>query len=197
LQPIDFAATKVQLQKLLGHEPNDQETITYLLYPKVYQDFVQHQTNYSDTSTLPTPVFFFGIQNNEEIAVEIESGKTLILKLVTVGEPHPDGRRTVFFELNGQPRSITVADASVESAIIRRQKADPNDPRQIAAPMPGLVVNVAAQVGDEVVKGQKLLALEAMKMETTLYAELDGKVSELFVKPGSPVEAGDLLVRME
>ncbi|HZZ72237.1 MAG TPA: pyruvate carboxylase [Pirellulales bacterium] len=197
LKAADLKATRAELETVLGHAPSDQELVTHLLYPRVYQDFVRHQTLYSDTSTLPSPLFFFGMQPDEEFSIEIESGKTLILKLITVGDPHPDGRRTVFFELNGQPRSITVEDASIESAIAHRQKADPKDPRQVAAPMPGLVVNVACAVGDQVVKGQKLLALEAMKMETTLYAEQDGKVAELLVAPGTPIQAGDLLVRME
>ena len=140
---------------------------------------------------------FIGLQPGEELTVDIEPGKTLIVKFLTVGEPHPDGRRTVFFELNGQPRSVTVADKSLESEVVRRPKADPADPRQIAAPMPGLVVNVAVKIGDSIKRGQKLLTLEAMKMETTLYAEQDGRIADVLVKPGTPVEAGELVVSME
>ncbi len=197
LPPADFKATAATVEKLLGRLPTDQDVVTYLLYPRVYQDYVAHEQAYSDTSTLPTPYFFFGQQFGEELTMDIEPGKTLIVKLLTVGEPHPDGRRTVFFELNGQPRSVSVVDKSVESEVVQRPKATPGDAKQIAAPMPGLVVTVAVKQGDSVKKGQKLLSLEAMKMETTLYAEADGRVAELLVQPGTPVEAGELVVRME
>jgi pyruvate carboxylase len=171
--------------------------IGYLLYPRVFQDFAAHQQTYGDTSVLPTPFFLYGPQPGEELSVDIEPGKTLIIKMLTVGEPHADGSRTVFFELNGQPRSVNVLDKSLESEVSHRPKADPADPKQIAAPMPGLVVNVAVKMGDHVQRGQKLLTLEAMKMETTLYAEFDGRVAEVLVRPGTPVEAGELVVRME
>ncbi len=197
LPPSDFAATAEKVKKLAGRESSGQDVITYLLYPRVFQDFIAHEHAYSDTSVLPTPFFLFGQQPGEELTVDIEPGKTLIVKLLTIGEPHPDGRRTVFFELNGQPRSVTVADKSLESEVVRRPKADPSDPRQIAAPMPGLVVNVAVKIGDSIKRGQKLLTLEAMKMETTLYAEQDGRIADVLVKPGTPVEAGELVVSME
>ncbi len=122
-------------------------------------------------SILPTAVFFYGQEPGQEVAIEIEPGKTLIVKFLTVGDPHPDGRRTVFFELNGQPRSVTVRDLSLEPEEKVRAKADPANPMHVGAPMPGLVVTVAVKVGDTVTQGQKLLSLEAMKMETTLYAE--------------------------
>jgi pyruvate carboxylase len=103
----------------------------------------------------------------------------------------------VFFELNGQPRSASVLDKSIKAEVTVRPKANPTDPKQIAAPMPGLVVTVPIKIGDKVKKGQKLLSLEAMKMETTLYAENDGRIADVFVKPGTPVEAGELVVQME
>ncbi len=197
LPPVDFTATAEKLKKILSRDPTEQEIITFLLYPRVFQDFAAHQQTYSDVSVLPTPYFLYGQQMGEELAVDIEPGKTLILKLLTVGEAHPDGRRTVFFELNGQPRSVSVSDRSLETEVVRRPKADPNDPKQIAAPMPGLVVSVAVKIGDAVKRGQKLLSLEAMKMETTLYAEQDGRIADVLVKAGSPVEAGELVVSME
>ena len=133
----------------------------------------------------------------EEAAVEIEKGKTLIIKFLTISDPHPDGTRTVFFELNGQPREVNVTDKSTKPTEAARPKADLNDPLQIPAPMPGLVVAVAVQAGDRVTQGQKLLTMEAMKMETTLYADMEGQVAELLVKPGAQVETGELLLRME
>ncbi len=133
----------------------------------------------------------------EEAAIEIEPGKTLINRLLTVGDPQPSGERTVFFELNGQPREITVTDNALEPAAAARPKADSADKLQVAAPMPGLVVTVAVEKGNKVVKGQKLLTLEAMKMETTLYAEQTGTVDEVHVKAGTQVNTGDLLLRMK
>jgi pyruvate carboxylase len=133
----------------------------------------------------------------EEIGVEIEEGKILITKFLTVGEPHPDGTRAVFFELNGQPRDVMVTDTSLEATVKTAVKADPANKTHVAATMPGMIVTVAAKEGDSVAKGQKLLSLEAMKMETTVYAEKDGKIGQVLVKPGSQVQTGDLLVTVE
>jgi pyruvate carboxylase len=168
-----------------------------LLYPRVFPEFVAHQHKYSDTSVLPTPVFFYGMEPGEEVSVDIEQGKTLIIKFLTVGDPHPDGRRLIFFELNGQPREVLVEDQALGGPDKARPKAEPGNPLQVAAPMPGLVVSITAAPGEKVTAGQKLCVLEAMKMETTLYAEKPGRVAELLVQPGTQVEAGDLLIRLE
>jgi pyruvate carboxylase len=139
------------------------------------------------------------MQPADETSVDIEPGKTLIIKFLTVGEPHEDGRRLVFFELNGQPREVLVLDKALagEGAAIRRKKAEPGNPLHVAAPMPGAVVGVAVAVGEQVVIGQKLLTLEAMKMETTLYAERAGRIAEVLARAGTQVESGDLLIRLE
>lgn len=197
LPPADFAKTAAELKKRLGREPKRRDVVSHLIYPRVVADFISHQEQYGDTSVLPTPVFFYGPQPNEELSVEIEPGKTLIIKFLTVGDAQADGRRTVFFELNGQPRDVTVEDFSLEEAVSRRTKADAGDPKQVGAPMPGMVVQVAVKTGDDVVQGQKLLTMEAMKMETTLYAECDGRVGELLVTPGTQVDTGDLVLRWE
>ena len=196
LPPADFEQTAAEVRRFLRREPKRREVVSYLLYPEVYQQFVGHQQQYSDTSVLPTPVFFFGMEVDEEIAVEIESGKTLIIKLITVGEPNAEGQRTVFFELNGQPREVTVPDRSLSLQVSTRVKAELGDPTQIAAPMPGMVVSVAVREGDPVVKGQKLLTLEAMKMQTEIVAEQEGQVARLLVGPGSQVERNDLLLSL-
>ena len=185
------------MREFLNREPSPRDVLSYLLYPKVYKEFIAHQQKYSDTSGLPTPVFFYGQQSGEELSMDIEPGKTLIVKFLTVSEPHPDGRRTVFFELNGQPRDVVVTDAALEPTTKQNMKADPANPKQLGAGMPGMVVTVAVQVGDQVVKGQKLLSLEAMKMESTVYAERDGKVAQVLVKAASRVEAGDLMIALE
>jgi pyruvate carboxylase len=197
LAPADFKAVSAELEKTIGRAPTRQEVLSYLLYPKVFTDFIAHNESYSDVSILPTDVFFYGHEPGQEVAIDIERGKTLIVKYLTVGDPHPDGRRTVFFELNGQPRSINVRDASLEPVEKHRVKADASDPLEVGSPMPGLVVTVEVSVGDVVPAGQKLLSLEAMKMETTIYAERAGKVAQLLVEPGTQVETNDLLVRFE
>lgn len=198
LPPADIAAARVKLEELLRRSPSDQDVWSYLLYPKVFTDFANHQARYSDVSVLPTTAFFYGMQPGEEISVEIEPGKTLILKFQTIGDPHEDGKRLVFFELNGQPRDVLVEDKSLGGGSgPARPKAEPGNPLHVAAPMPGAVVAVAVGVGEQVAAGQKLLTLEAMKMETTLYAERAARVAEVVTRAGTQVEAGDLLVRFE
>ena len=195
LPPADFAAAKEKVSAFQS-DPTDRDVVTYLLYPRVYEDFVKHQQAFSDTSVLPTPNFLYGLTEGEEIAVDIEPGKTLIIKYLATGTPHADGSRTVFFELNGQPREVSVIDKSLEGDVQQAVKADPGNPLHVGSSMPGMVVQVAVQVGDSVKKGQKLLTLEAMKMETTINAEFDGKIEEAFVAAGSQVDTGDLLIRL-
>ncbi|MFN9718977.1 MAG: pyruvate carboxylase [Planctomycetota bacterium] len=197
LPPADMAAANKKVAEFLEREPTGQEVISWLLYERVYEEFARHQLKYSDVSIFPTPTFFCGLDRGEEIMIDIEPGKTLIIKLLTVSDAHADGTRTVFFELNGQPREITVTDHSIESSASTRVKADPAIAGQIGSTMPGMVVNVAVKAGDRIKKGQKLLTLEAMKMETMINAELDGKIRDVLVQKGTRVEAGDLLVIIE
>ena len=172
--------------------------MTYLLYGRVSNEFVAHQSKYADVSILPTPAFFYGMTPGEEMSIDIEEGKTLIIKFLTVGDPHDDGKRLVFFELNGQPREVLVLDRSLAAGSVQtRKKAEAGNPLHVAAPMPGAVVGVLVAVGEQVAAGQKLLTMEAMKMETTLYAEQAGRVAEVVIKPGTQVDGGDLLIRFE
>jgi pyruvate carboxylase len=197
LPPVDLAATRRQVQQQVGRPVGERDLMTHLMYPRVFPEFVTHQQKYSDTSVLPTGVFFYGMQPGEEVSVNIEEGKTLIIKFLTVGDPHEDGRRLVFFELNGQSREVFVADRKLSGAAKAHPKAEPGNRNHVAAPMPGLVVSVTVAPGEQVVGGQKLLTLEAMKMETTVYAEKSGRIGELLVRPGTQVEAGDLLLRYD
>jgi pyruvate carboxylase len=197
LPPADFAATRAKLEKQLRRSVSDREVVTQLLYPRVFPEFAAHQVKYSDTSVLPTPVFFHGLEAGEEVSVDIEPGKTLIIRFLTVGDANPEGNRSVFFELNGQPREVQVADKSLAGEVRRHPKAEAGNPRQVGAPMPGLVVQVPVSPGEQVAAGQKLCTLEAMKMETTVYAERAGRVAEVLVRPGTQVQAGDLLLRFE
>lgn len=198
LPPADFAGARTALEPKLGRPPTDREVISHLLYPKVFADYAAHRQKFSDVSVLPTTAFFYGLHKGEEVSVEIEPGKTLIIKFLTVGDPHDDGRRLVFFELNGQPRDVLVQDRSLGAgAVTARLKAETGNPLHVAAPMPGAVVGILVGVGEQVAAGQKLATLEAMKMETTLYAERAGRVAEILVRPGTQVEGGDLLIRFE
>ncbi|MBY0460182.1 MAG: pyruvate carboxylase, partial [Gemmataceae bacterium] len=209
LPPADLAKARADLEPKLRRPPTDHDVISYLLYPEVFagelkqpkgfrEDYqkmslVVAQSRYSDLSVLPTTAFFYGLAKGEEVSIEIEPGKTLIIKFLTVGEAQPDGRRVVYFELNGQPREVLVLDKTLGAGAVKaRAKAESGNAKHVAAPMPGAVGAVAVAPGDEVAAGAKLLTLEAMKMETTLYAERAGKVAEVLVRPGVPVEGGDL-----
>jgi pyruvate carboxylase len=167
------------------------------MYPEVFLAFDQARSAYSDLSVLPTPQYYYGMAKGDEATVELEPGKTLFIKFLTVGEPHPDGNRTVFFELNGQPREVTIADKSLQAVSIQRAKADPAKPGHVGAPIPGAVTSIVVNVGDAVSKGARLLIMEAMKMQTTVYAPVDGKVAQRLVNVGQTVDAKDLLIVIE
>lgn len=197
LPPAEFEVAKLKVKSILHREPAHRDVISYLLYPKVYEEFALHQREFTDVAHLPTPVFFYGLEAGEEVSTDIEVGKTLILKFLTVGDPNPEGKRRVFFELNGQPRDVLIKDLSLKGVVASAQKAETSNPRHIGSKMPGMVVSLAVTVGSRVKKGQKLLVLEAMKMETTVYAEMDGTVAKMLVAPGSQVDSGDLLMVLE
>jgi len=194
LPEADFASEQLELQKKVGHPISPDALLSYLLYPDVFLKFDKFRQAYADVSVLPTPPFFYGLQPGQEITIEIESGKTMIVKFLTVGEAHPDGTRTLFFELNGQPREVTVRDKSLRVVERAHPKANPEDPGQVGAPTAGLVSSIAVQLNHAVERGAKLLTLEAMKMQSNIYAPVAGRVTKLHVAPGQHVEAKDLLV---
>jgi pyruvate carboxylase len=194
LAPIDWDKERVELEKKLGHPVRRDAMLSYLLYPDVFLKYDKFRQTYSDVSVLPTPTFFYGLKPTEEITVEIESGKTMIVKFLTIGEAHPDGTRTLFFELNGQPREVTVRDRALRVVERSHPKVDPEDPGHVGAPTAGLVSSIAVQVNHPVERGAKLLTLEAMKMQSNIYAPITGRVTKLLVTPGQHVEAKDLLV---
>ncbi len=196
LPAADLVAARDKASALLGRPALSREALSFLLYPRVFPDLAAHERTYSDTSILPTSIFFHGPDPGIENPVEIEPGKTLIVKLLAIGEPHADGKRTVFFELNGQPREVEVTDRSLASSVRETPKADPADPNHVGAPLPGLVVGVAVSAGDPVRKGQKLLSIEAMKMETTIYSDRPGRIAEVLAVVGHQVKTGELLLRL-
>jgi len=197
LEPIDFDQERANVEALGRENPDHKDVLASVLYPAVFKEFVEHQNRYDDTSALPTPAFFYGLRPGEEIVIDEDRGQALIIKFLTVGDAHEDGRRTVFFEVNGQPREVIVADNALVSSAVSHRRADPDNASHVAAAMPGMVVNVAVDVGDKVEKGQALMVLEAMKMESTLYAEQTGVVKEIYVHPGSQIETGELLAILE
>jgi pyruvate carboxylase len=197
LPQVDLAETTQVVEKKVGRKVTRDEVLSYLMYPDVFVKFSKARQAYGPVDALPTPQFYYAMERGSEIPVEIEAGKTLSIKFLTVGEPHPDGTRTVFFELNGQPREISVRDRQLLVRVESRPKADPNLPGQVGAPIPGVVSSLAASVGDVVSKGDRLLVMEAMKMQTTVYAPIAGKVTQLPVAVGDKVEAKDLLAVIE
>ena len=197
IPPADFAAAAHEIQTRTKHEPTEEDVLSYLLYPQVFLDFQKHASQFGDTSKIPTPHFFYGLQPGDETSIEIERGKTLFVKYLTTGEVREDGTCTVFFELNGQPRAVTVADRSVAATVKRHPKADPDNANHIASPMPGKVSAVAVRRGQMVKMGERLLSIEAMKMETAIYSPRDAQVDQIHVEPGAVVESRDLLVTLE
>ncbi|MRG85535.1 pyruvate carboxylase [Salinibacillus xinjiangensis] len=197
LDNVDFK----ELQETLYHKLNRQVTsfdmISHALYPKVFLDYNHFYDQYGDMSVLDTPTFFYGMRLGEEIEVEIEQGKTLIVKLVSIGEPQLDGTRVIYFELNGQSREVIVRDDSIKSSIQERPKADKTNEKHIGASMPGTVIKVLVEKGEKVKKGDHMIITEAMKMETTVQAPFDGKVKDIYVDNNNAISTGDLLIELE
>ena len=194
LPPADFDAEREALEKKSGHPVSKDDLLSYLLYPEVFSKYDKFRQAYSDVSVLPTLAFFYGLKSGEEITVEIEPGKTLIVKYLTASEPHPDGTRTLYFELNGQPREVNVRDKALRVIERTHPKADPSDAGQVGAPTAGVISGIAVQTNQPIERGAKLMTLEAMKMQSNIYAPIAGRVAKLLVAPGQSVEAKDLLV---
>ncbi len=197
LKPVDFEKASQELEKKIRRAPSRTDLLSYLLYPEVFLKFEEARKRYSDLEVLPTAQFFYPLRQGEEFTVDIEPGKTLIIKYLTMSDPHEDGTRTVFFELNGQPRSVTVRDLSLEAKTAPAVKADPNHPGHVGAPIPGAVTAIAVEEGQPVKKGDKLLVMEAMKMQSTVYAPVAGTVKQILAHVGQQVEPKDLLVVIE
>ncbi|MGM9929448.1 MAG: biotin/lipoyl-containing protein, partial [Bacillus sp. (in: firmicutes)] len=172
------------------------DVIAYALYPKVFLEYVQTNEKFGHVSKLDTLTFLYGMRLGEEIEVEIETGKTLIVKLVSISDVHADGTRNIYFELNGQQRQIVVQDESVASTIITKAKADLSNRNHIGATMPGTVIKVVVEKGEKVQKGDHLIITEAMKMETTVQAPFTGVVKDIHVSNGEAISTGDLLIEL-
>ena len=192
---LDLVKEGAAIAKKLGRKLSDDDLFSHIMYPKVHQDFVAFRAKFSDVSVLPTTAFFHGLEPGEEISVEIEEGKTLFIKLLHVGEPDEKGIRVLTFELNGKARQTLVPDKSVKGDTKAREKADPANLLHLGAPIPAMISSISTSVGKTVKKGDKIAVLEAMKMQTTLYAQADGVVDAILVNVGDSVESKDLVVR--
>ena len=198
MEPADLDAERTDIEGKVSRKISDREFASYLMYPKVFTDFALMHRTYGPMSALPTPIYFYGMQPSDEVRIEIEKGKLLLVTCLARSEMDDQGMITVFFELNGQPRRARVPDrVHGQSAAVSRSKAEQGNAAHLGAPMPGVVSTLMVEAGQEVKSGDVILSIEAMKMETALHAENDGVVAEVLVKPGDQIDAKDLLVRFE
>ena len=193
---VDLKKESQSLKKKLGSRYTDDDLFSSLMYPQVYNEFQDFKKKYGDVSVLPTTAYFHGLEPGEEISIRIEEGKTLFIKLLHVGDPDEKGIRSLTFELNGKARTTMVQDKSVKGDSKAREKAETSNSKHVAAPIPAMISSIATSVGKTVAKGDKIAVLEAMKMQTTLYASSDGTVDEILVKVGDSVESKDLIARL-
>jgi pyruvate carboxylase len=197
LPPVDLEAKMKELEHSIGRQPSDTDLASYLMYPKVFRDYAEHRREFGDVSLLPTSPFFYGLQDREEIAVDIDKGKTLVVRQTGRSEaPDDEGKIKVFFELNGQPRTVRIAKAGAAGTGKVRTQADTTNPNQIGAPMPGMVVTVSVKPGQKVARGAPLVSIEAMKMETLLTADRECMIKAVHARPGEVIAAKDLLVEL-
>ncbi|MEN0086863.1 MAG: pyruvate carboxylase [Pseudomonadota bacterium] len=198
LDDVDLAAEKATLTEKIGRDVNEYDLAASLMYPKVFGDFAATQEMYGPTSVLPTPTYFYGMEPGDEILVDLEKGKTMVIHCLAVGEADETGMKTVFFELNGQPRRARVPDrAHGASGSAAKPKADPANENHVGAPMPGVISQVLVKAGEDVAQGDVLVSIEAMKMETAIHADRAGKLAAVNVKAGDQIDAKDLLVEFE
>jgi pyruvate carboxylase len=194
MAPLDMAAARKDLEQQLDRRVRPDELLSYLLYPEVFLKFDKIRQEFADVSVLPTPVFFYGLKPDQEVTVSIEAGKTLVIRFLATGQPRPNGTRTLFFELNGQPREVNVRDHSLRVVARTHPRADPADPGQVGAPTAGMITRVSVELNQVVGRQTKLITLDAMKMQTNIYAPIAGRVSKIHVAMGDAVEAKDLLI---
>ena len=197
LPPADLNVMREEGEQQIERPLSDAELASYLMYPQVFTDYAQSRRQYGDMTVVPTQVFFYGMESGQEIDIELETGNTQIIRFLGLSEHHDDGLRTVFFEVNGQPRQINVADRAYEVSRPTQPKADPADPGQVGAPMPGLIVQINVASGDTVQAGEVLMIIEAMKMQTSVRAECDSTVGTVKVEPGQQVDVKDLLLEFD
>ena len=196
LKPVDFDAVREEL-KAYDPDPSWRSVISYCLYPKVYEEYREHRKEYGYITRMGSHVFFNGMALGETNKINIEDGKTLVIKYLGLGDLNDDGTRNVMFELNGQRREVSVPDRNAEVKGAAVVMADPEDKSQVGASIPGMVSKVGVKTGDRVEENQVLAVIEAMKMETSVVARMAGTVDQVFIKEGGSVKAGELLITIK
>ncbi len=198
LKPVDLEEARAEASKAAGGvEIDDEDLMGYLMYPKVFTEYRLRNEEYGPVRTLPTHTFFYGMEPGDQISAEIDPGKTLEIRMQALGETNDQGEVKVFFELNGQPRTVRVPNRKLVGTTAARPKAEPGNPRHVGAPMPGVVASVHVEAGRTVAQGDMLLTIEAMKMESGLHAEREGTIKAIHVSAGTQIDAKDLLVEFE
>jgi pyruvate carboxylase len=197
LAPIDFDAEWQKFEEKFGQRGKFTDVLSWLLYPKVFEQYWAHQQEFGDVSVVPTPVFYYGLQPGDETIIEIARGKSIIVGLQSIGPVNEEGNRTIFFNLNGQTRNLEIRDTSVEVKKIQNPKADKGNPRQVGAPLQGLLSRVLVESGQQVKRNAPLFIIEAMKMETTITAPDDTTVQAVNLTEGSLVNADDLVLTLK
>ncbi|HEY0222185.1 MAG TPA: pyruvate carboxylase [Lactovum miscens] len=196
-EPVNLESVQEMLTKKMGYQAKDYHVVSYLMYPQVFLDYQKHLEEFGRVTLLDTTTFFYGMRAGDKVEVQIEKGKTLIIRLDEIGEPDVFGNRVLFFNMNGQRREIVVNELSFESHAVVNQKADPHNEHQIGATMPGSVGPIFVKVGDKVKRGQALMVTEAMKMETTITAAFDAEISAIHAVIGKSIQAQDLLIELK
>ena len=195
LEPVDFEKEFRAFQKQFSVAPNSElDFISYKLYPKVFEAYHQHVQEFGNVSVIPTISFFYGLKTDEEIIVEIDEGKTLLIQLIFVGDANEEGYRSVRFKLNGQSRTVKVKDRSIKVDTVVHKKVNPQVPNEIGSPLQGLLSKIFVKAGDKVEKNQPLFVIEAMKMETTVTASRATSVQQIELSEGVMLDADDLVV---
>ena len=194
LPDVDIEAARAEAEKAVGHQVGDDDLASYLMYPKVYRDYAEHQRRYGDVAVLPTTTYFYGLRDREEIAVDIDRGKTLVVSMQGTAPDEEEGVVKLFYELNGQARTMRIEKAGATRPTQQRQRAEDGNPDHLPAPMPGMVVTVSVKPGQPVKAGDPLVSIEAMKMESQIRAERNAVVKTIHAKTGETVAAHDLLI---
>jgi pyruvate carboxylase len=197
LPSINLDEEKAKLETKYEEKISDQQLASHLMYPKVFEDFMNHRQNFSDTSILSTELFFYGPTTDKEYSLPIDRGKNLIVRYLAKGDPSANGSSSVFFELNGQPRTIEIINNEFSKNVFINSKAEEGNPHHIGSPLPGQVSKIFVSEGEKILKGDRVLVIEAMKMETTISAEKSGTIKKIYLKSGDNVETKDLLIEID
>ncbi|MGY3724558.1 pyruvate carboxylase [Granulicatella balaenopterae] len=194
--PVNFDEVRAELEEMMGHKASDKDVLSYILYPKVFTEYLEKYKEFGVVTQLDTPTFFHGMETGEKIEIVYAPGKSIAIRLVQIGEPDSEGNRIMFYRFNGQGREIVVKDRSVKVNTVEHKKADPSNAGHVGATMPGSVLQLAVKVGEKVEKGQAIIVTEAMKMETTINAPISGIVSHILVEEGDQIQSKDLLIEI-